>query len=374
MARILKFILLSPIILASLSSEEVKLPREGEAKEQFIYPNNFSSGLGINFADPDDPLLPEELIPNWCENIHLEGSILYWKVNSSDWDYVAIKESTSNRTKQRVKNLSIDFAPGFRLGIDMRRPFSNGPWSFFWTHQDCRESNSVQISPKAGKTVAFSLPSIDNFSEILSAGQVAVVRGRIKWRYEVFDLELGDWLNFSHNLCMRPFLGIRLADIHENLKDKVVTAPDLDIAFLRVRIKCEHKGLGPRGGLDFHYPLGFNFGIFGGIAGSLVWGGIENRTKTTIAPFGEGVAKGSIRENIQLLRPMLDLKLGFTSCFKACNCLPVTLSVAWESHCLFNQFRYFATELPGSTSFIRSWKTSSNVVTQGFTFTAAIDW
>lgn len=317
----------------------------------------------------------EDLIPCWFERIQLTGEIFCWQVNCSDWEYVAVRKATENRSKERIKSVSTDFAPGFRVGGQLTFPFQDWSPALFWTHQDSRGSNSTQINGKEGKTVSFSLPPVEDFSKDISVGQVAIVRGRIKWRYDLFDLELGEWLPVGCSFYVRPFVGVRIADIHENLKDKALTAPDLDVAFIRVRIKCEHKGIGPRMGLDLHYPLCDGFGVFGSLAGSLIWGNVENRTKTTRVPSGEGVAKGSVRQNINLLRPMLDLKMGLTWSFKACCCLPVTLGVAWESHCLFNQFRYFPVELPPSRDgFTRAWKTSGNVITQGMTFSAAVDW
>lgn len=322
---------------------------------------------------------PSELVPNWCENVRLEGSIFYWRVDSSHWEYVSKSSSTPHFSKQRVKSISIDGAPGFRVGGEVKLPCYGWSMALFWTHQDCRGSDHTKIKPKEGKSIAFSLPPIENFSEIISIGQEAFIRGRLKWRYEVFDFEMGQWLSLCDCICARPFFGVRLADIHENLKDKAMTSPDLEVSFIRLRIKCEHKGIGPRAGLDMYYPISDGVGAFGGVAGSLIWGNVENRSKSTTVRLGEGIAKGRFQENVTLLRPMLDLKLGLEWRFRACCCLPVTLSASWEAHCLFNQFRYFVTELPGSNpdsnpTSMRNWKTVSNVATQGITLTGSVEW
>lgn len=287
------------------------------------------------------PPLPCELEPSWVEKVHIEVEAFYGKVNSEGFDYF-IKQKGVTRTKSDIKAMNLDWSPGSRIGFDIKLPRYEWELGAYWFHFESASSSSTKLKGKNGENISFSPTTVSGFSETLSAGQHARSRGRLHSRYEIFDVQLGKtcWL-VDEVVSLRPFLGVRIVDIHANLKNKSTIKPSTNTSLITMHVKNEHKGVGFRAGFEANYAIVCGFSAFGGLAGNLIWGNAEFRNKYTTALANLEVYKEHLRENVRLIRPILDMQIGAEWKFMICDCTPITLRAGWEAHCYFDQFRYF---------------------------------
>jgi hypothetical protein len=319
-------------------------------------------------------LLPStcELIPPWYERICLEGAILYQRVDSEGWEYLLKRTFNRKKVRQHYKDVSSSWAPGYRVGFDWQIPRYAWDFGFHWTHYDARGSNSAKIRGKSGQTVLMSIPLIQNFTETILPGQQVPIRGRIKSRFEIYDFDFSQWCCLCDDVSyFRPIIGVRLLDIHANLKIRSTLGPGFDFYSIRAHIKNEHKGIGFKAGFKTQYLFCDGWSFLGGINGALIWGNAEFKNKYLALASTSNVIRESIRENTRLIRPMLDLHAGVEWCCIVCDCNPLRLRAEWEFHYLFNQFRYFVSNLP--TDGVIGVKTRNNIVLQGLSFTGSFE-
>lgn len=286
------------------------------------------------------PLPPCELIPSYFSMVRLEGSWFYWTVDGDQYAYASKKSSRVLREKETIYDVDFEAAPGYKVGLSLQTYAMPGEVHLNWTHQDCRASNHHTIRGEEGKFFLVTLATHWQVPQVVDAGKEAYVRGRLKWRYEVFE---GNYsVPFHCYSCeLEPYIGIRVLDTHQNMKAKGLFNTSSLIVLEKERIKCEDKAIGPVIGLSLRMPLCDSFSLFGKGAGAILWGNVENKLKCTTALIDNTVYKSRSRENVRLERPMLDLEIGVEWLLPLSEKMKPLLRLSWESHTLFNAFRYF---------------------------------
>jgi hypothetical protein len=334
---------------------------------------------------------------NWLDNISVYGSWLYWKVSGDELDYVVKKIRTQTedtiRDHETIHDVKCGWDSGFRIGIGAELPSLCWRADVVWTHFRDTSSKSTEIHGTEGNTeILVSLPAVFNFGTDLPSTGSADFTGRLSFRYDTVDLELGKWCCCTDCVKFRPHVGVRWAEINDGFHDKVQfngdaieTFSNTDAANGRFFAKNRFRGAGIRAGLDLDLCLCEGLSLIGRGAGSIVWG------RTRLSQFFkfslDDIAdfyRGEINENFRSSQVITDLSLGLR--YKTtCGCFPVIAELAWEHHFLFSKHRFwvdnsFAQPTLGidqqyipnllTTS---SWKKNGSISLQGLTFSLGVE-
>lgn len=356
---------------------------------------------------------------SFCENISVNASWLYWKVNGDDFDFAIEKTtrigSTAGWTEnyfedmepdesESIHDLKFDWDSGFRIGLGLCPCKTDWGVQLDWTHFDTSSSRHFDVSGSNINNIDIGFPVVDgDFSDFkLNPHAFAHFTGSLNFRYDVVDLELGRWcLECGCAATFRPHIGLRFARIHESFKDRFFVDDIEESGLFREHLASEFstknhfQGAGVRAGFDFDVCLCKGFSFIGRSAASLIWGNtkIKNRyavdfEESFTGPSGFDLAlnyANKSHEHYRQTRAITDLSLGLRYQFCACGCYPVTLEAAWEHHLLFAQHRFFVddsldtveTGLGGNDIFVlprapTTWKNKGTVAMQGLTLTGGI--
>lgn len=322
---------------------------------------------------------------NWCDNIKLDASFLYWKVAGDELDYAYDVTRADNVDpdqtiyRKRFHNVSGDYDPGFKLGLGLDLPCICWDTNLVWTHFDTKNTSHHDSAHRAGSTVNVAIPFLKTSEVTVGAGENVVATGSLNFKYDVVDLEFGKWICCNNCLLFRPHVGLRAADIREKFHSELdyyaTTATTVDLTDYSAHVKNEFKGVGVRAGLDTDLQLCEGWSVIGRSAVSIVWG--NTKIKNDFVNFDEidsqDVARVSHEtDHYKHSRAFTDLSLGirYRSCY--CTC-PFSIEAAWEHHYLFNQHRFFASDVLGENDGGYNFKKNGDVSLQGLTVTLGLE-
>lgn len=302
---------------------------------------------------------------------------LWWKSNV---DGIALGEenlmNTSGGTfgqiesfifndKVKVKKPEFHFDPGVRLAI--RNNSLCGCWDLGleWTHY--HTSANVHGYTTIGITgpVQYFTSYWENFRLInnISPTNPTYSKGSYTLNLDLLDLVVGRKFYVSSCFALRPFGGLRAADINQSYKvnSEFVIVDGLDLltpspSFTsKVDSKCKILAIGPIVGFDVDVHLGKNFAIVGSAAGSLVYGKNDrhsfeniNAIRYQINPGVEAPIKPTLetdlayssKENANYsIKGITDLSIGlrWEDCIEWCKGVhPISVALLWEHHGFYN--------------------------------------
>lgn len=319
---------------------------------------------------------------NWCDNIKLDASFLYWKVTGDELDYAYDITTASNDgveyNRKRFHNVSGDFEPGFKIGLGLDLPCICWDTNLVWTHFDSKNSSHHDVDYRGGSEVTVAIPFFQGSEVGVSTGDRLVSKGSLNFKYDVVDLEFGKWICCNNCLLFRPHVGLRAVDIREKFHSELDVFSTNSTVLrddYRAHINNEFKGLGVRAGLDADLQLCEGWSVIGRSAVSIVWG--NTKIKNDFVNFDEidsqDVARVSHEtDHYKHSRAFTDLSLGirYRSCY--CTC-PFSIEAAWEHHYLFNQHRFFASDVLGENDGGYNFKKNGDVSLQGLTVTLGLE-
>jgi hypothetical protein len=166
----------------------------------------------------------------------------------------------------KIKPFSIEWNPGFRVGLGYRLP--HDLWEARGYFTQLRTTNHLHQTASSG---SFIDPNL---------GQLPTVEGFVKeeasWhlKYKLLDVELMRQCSVSKALSFSPFLGARGAWLHQNLHEKFYGSN-----FLDVKTESHFRGGGLRLGSDLNFYFMPYVSLFGQIAASLLSGEFEEKTR-----------------------------------------------------------------------------------------------
>lgn len=166
-----------------------------------------------------------------------------------------------------------------------------------------------------------------------------LLRPRFKFFFNELDLEIGDEFRIASDVSFRPFVGFRGLwteyDSRTHFEvDTVITglspASYSDTLFLHNH--NYFNGFGARAGFDAGYEILRGLDVYGGIAGSLLWGYIHSRSfyvGDEEGITGDGINKSSVHSS------MLTFDFAFGVRYNVwmnCNRNLLSLRFGWEQH------------------------------------------
>jgi hypothetical protein len=207
------------------------------------------------------------------------GDVLYWHADEGGTDWAQRITNTPNpfvganrETKRHNRKVDFDWDWGFRVGIGYNMVHDEWDTQLYYTWFQTKQEDTVGIDNFAAGfdfVASLNFPDAGNTDEYLN--------GEIDWtiHYSVLDWELGRDYNVSKHLALRPHVGIKTGWISQHVKGHF---REDGAGNFRNTFKQENKfwGVGPSFGTNMHWNFGnygsHYFGMFGDIAGALMWG------------------------------------------------------------------------------------------------------
>lgn len=256
-----------------------------------------------------------------CENRHCEnrwmisGDLLYWTACEGgfgcDFGTTTITTTVSNGQvvtdiREKDKDIDFDWNLGFRVGTGYEFASCwdlDAYWTYF--HANGRGHDG------------------DN-------------RARWKLRFSEVDLLTGYRFKYKSCFGLRPFGGLRYANISQNISthlESAIIVAATNSSSLAISTKRNNEwfwGVGPLFGFEGDYYFGAGFSCYGNLAGNFLYGRFKNKFNEKDV-FTAAVSRcHSKSENCTILTGF-DAGLGFR--YKV-NCL--TLQLGWEHHTYFD--------------------------------------
>ncbi len=187
----------------------------------------------------------------------------------------------------KVKDLSYDWSPGFRVGGGYK---SHCCWGLAveWTHLNGHADGSFQ-TPNFPQEF-FNIQWVSDF-----AGARAD-RARAKWslNYNVVDLSIGNEFSIGNCVCLRPYIGVRGAwinqryhtDYHSLFMYSVFGPGEGVIPFdSDLNIKQNFSAGGIRTGMGFNWDFACGWSLCGNVSASLLYAHYKYRMSALGATF-----------------------------------------------------------------------------------------
>jgi hypothetical protein len=266
--------------------------------------------------------------------------------------------SAANLVDASYQTPDFKWKPGFKVGIGYNTTHDGWDFNLLWTHYNGRANSSNDNESELNVTY---LPLWSAFAPAAGGDAAGTIlwanQGDTSWRLalNLVDLELGREFWVSKMLTVRPHVGVRVALIRQRYEIENIGGiyTELAVGKNETVLKTSYNGAGVRGGLDTLWnfgccdPCSGNWGIFGNIAWSLIYGkyDIDHDEYNQSPDAATGFAKAPVMStdnNFRAVRGIMDLALGlqWQSLFNDSN-YGILLQLAWEFHQFFNQNQFW---------------------------------
>jgi hypothetical protein len=221
---------------------------------------------------------------------------LFLKPRRRDLDFVIVDSIDNGRPEGFVESADWEARSGVRAGLAYR--FASG-WEagFVYTYFHSDRAASV-TAPQFGTLYA-------TWTHPGTVEQVAAATALTSLTYNVFDAEVGRWYHPCGALDLRPFGGLRFAQIDQGLD---IFYDGRDAANDMVQSPIEFEGGGIRVGGEGEWRCCCGLGFYGRAAASLLMGNF--RTLTAETNDGGLTPVSSVADNFQKIVPVIELGLG----------------------------------------------------------------
>lgn len=287
-------------------------------------------------------------------DLFLRADFLWMSAREDGLEYayeVSSQDVAAEEVDVDAANVDREWKAGFRVGIGYYMSHDGWDLTLDWTRLHGKHDSSVTSEGDAETIVT---PGVDfvqrrmgRFDSITTTDASTFTDAHAKWRadFDLVDLEMGRNFFVSKYLSLRPFVGLRLAILNQNMDynydDPTVT--DLAWDSYRVHHKNDYSGLGLRFGLNGDWMFGKGWSLFGNAALSGLYGKFKVDTHEwealTVEDSDDVVAEiGKFKDDYYSGKAALDLALGlrWTHLFSQ-DRYGLTIQLAWEDHVFFNQ-------------------------------------
>ena len=265
----------------------------------------------------------------------LKGEFLYWKGTLSN-----IKESFGN-TEIEIKNSEntkitkleesfkmpdAKWRAGFRVGADFI--FDNFDLEADWTH-------------------------FHGFADYKHHSQ----HGAWNLHFDQVDLALGHYFYPFSSCYLKPFIGLRIANINQTLKSHLETIKTEPTQETTITTKMHDRekflGIGPEVGLEANYYLGKNFSLYGMVDAATYYGHVNNKYHD-VSSYTNTVNDNNLKQKDWFNSICTDATLGvrwdkYTTCCKHYD-MHFLLKLGVEQHRIYNFCNVSSQETDGTLS------------------------
>ncbi len=193
-----------------------------------------------------------------------------------------------------IQSLDLGNGGGVRAGIGMR---TRTGWDLGFTYTHLSTNGRLDFAPGSNQVLALlSSPAsgLTNADSVVATGGVNL---------NVYDLEAGHWLHFCDSVSSRVSLGLRYANIDQDLRavydggafsNGIVDAP------------TQFEGFGGRVAGSVHWNMYRNLSLFGSLGISLLAGELQSHRYEE--NFGTAVI--DVSQTFEQVSPVMELAVG----------------------------------------------------------------
>lgn len=258
---------------------------------------------------------PKLIIPNLKPGFGFDIAALWLKPGASNLNYVIYNKGLPLQSPSWTEQeLHPSYAPAFELGLRYVFPnTSSADATLAWTHLYSNTSSSVA----ADGTSYFLGPDY----EIGPTGiPIRNATGNVKFRYDVINLDIGQFIDFGQYVDMRFFGGLSTGFLREDVTANYSgnTVGTYAGPFnLNQDVTSSFTGLGPRAGIHVDINTNTGFGFLGEAAASALIGSMSSKTsyiasaQQLLVVYSQTTNNQFIKDqNVYQVIPGFDAKLG----------------------------------------------------------------
>lgn len=325
--------------------------------------------LGPRSLQANAPVYPLTCDGDWV----VKFASIYWKAQQEGLEYsflneVVGSEGTTNNAKLNILVDSQFLSPGFswdqgfKLGVGCTTALDGWNFEVMWTHLSNSAQNDVQSKFSENEAIlpiwtAYQSDYPGNHP-VLFATNAATFW---KLSLDLIDLELGRLFWAGHRLAIRPYIGLRYANLDQHYEIslqggtwEVAGNPDKTLKN-KTELENNFQGLGLRSGLDSIWSIGCGWGFYGQLATSIIYGHFSLDHQEEIQLLESPFTKTKFcdtEESFRASRAVLDMGLGVQWSGLVYDCqYGITISLGWEHVAFFHQNQLWRiTRIGGSNS------------------------
>lgn len=270
-------------------------------------------------------------VPRLTPGFEVHAAALWLAPGASNLNYVinnkALPVQSPSWTEQE---LNPGYSAAFAVGARYIFPNSGSDIRIDWTHLNTSDSKSLV----AANNQYFLGPDFQIGPDGIPIRQAS---GNAKFRYDIINLDGGQFVNLGPYVAMRFFGGLSGGSLREQVSatysGNVNTGSFPGPFSMSQKVSSDFYGVGPRIGMDAIYNINQMFSILGEGAISALIGRTDSKTNYTgsavqlATTFGQAVNSQFIKDqNLNHVVPGLDAKLGvkYQQCFDHVGTVSVT--------------------------------------------------
>lgn len=288
-------------------------------------------------------------IPDMKSGFEFSIAALALKPSATNLNYAIYnKELPAQTPGWTEEELRPEYAAAFELATGYR--FSQGnDLRLSWTHLNSTTTSSV-TAPSADYFIGPDYEIGPNGLSIRHAD------GRVNFRYDVINLDAGQYVAIGQHISMRFFAGISDAFLREQTSSTytgdIITPPFAGPFSMEQIVKSNFTGIGPRIGFETDYHFDCGLGFVGEAAGSALIGSSYSKSNfitssaELTALYGQSVNDQIIADQtfVQVI-PGFDAKLGMNYKYKFMKKIWATLELGYQGAVYINAINQY---LPSS--------------------------
>ena len=243
------------------------------------------------------PLLAADTTGMW--SLGIDG--LYLQSTAPEYQYAQVNYASS--PANTLKNQSVDSSYHTALGVDATYQFaaSDRDVGFSFMHADFDDTDTASIS--GSQTIS------DPFGLIPTRrSRVDSIKGETDKLYNAADIVFGQVLHVGSSVDLRPFAGMRYADLNSRNNSTYYNTPQATNPIQATAEMTSHyQGLGPRAGLDARFHVGPSVSFVGTVGAALEVG--YDKAQTILQTNGDLPFTQKLPQTWYVV-PELDARLG----------------------------------------------------------------
>ncbi|NDD58507.1 MAG: hypothetical protein EBZ47_04535 [Chlamydiae bacterium] len=289
----------------------------------------------------------------------IEADFIYWDVYQEGLTVASTGEATSVVSGQKIGNgnvvsLGRSWEPGFKIGFGFE--MEHDGWDVFvdWTWLNPTQAN---VSYPVTSNLRHYLAAYN--SKNISVPTVTQFNANSQLHFNAIDLELGRSFFLSRYLTLRPHIGLKTAWINQDFNREYYLSTALaSSSKLRSDQEQQFWGIGIRTGLSPVFHLSKNWGIYGDLALSALYGYNQDQINDYLVNPSGTVFSEVVNEysSYHSLTPVIEFGLGLEYMTWFCNdSYMFNVKAGWEEQIWFNTNQFIEADY-------------GNLMLQGFTF------
>jgi hypothetical protein len=293
----MRYLLSSALLLASsISALEIdhRITRL-EDQMQGVRVETVNGNYGANTASAYPSM------NTWGTYATIEGLYLKFFEGGTDYAWTDREAPSGTPFQGALKYLNFDWRFAFRVTAGYQ--FDNPDWDL-WAEYMRFQTEQSHTTHKSSDGELYS--NVLNLDAISSYTKL-----KMRIAFNTTDLNMGRNYFLRKNVSVHPFIGLRGAWINQHESVPIANESTRSI-FYNMKQKNDYGGLGIRSGSSIRWHLNPSWSLYGGLAGSLMWGQFNNYVKLSQTLSGTTSTVLDLNTDTRRILPNLSTDVGLT--------------------------------------------------------------